>query len=210
MKLVVARFAVLLIALAPPLAAQDSRLATRLDPKTYAAVIAIVDSARAAKLPTAALVDKALEGAAKGSDGEKIVTAVRQLSERLGAARRSLGSASTADEIKAAALALDAGVSPRDLARLRAAAGKRQVTLSLAVLTDLIGREVPVATASNVVVSLARSGIRDSELTLFQRNVRQDIEHGADPSTAASTRARGLVLRASATSASKPQGNAPH
>ena len=57
-------------------AAQDPRLAARLDKPTYVAVNAIVDSARAAKLPTAPLVDKALEGAAKGSDGPRIVLVV--------------------------------------------------------------------------------------------------------------------------------------
>ena len=62
--------------------AQDSRLAARLDKETFAAVNAIVDSARVAKIPTAPLVDKALEGAAKGSDGSKIILAVRQLSLR--------------------------------------------------------------------------------------------------------------------------------
>ena len=54
-----------------------------------------------------------------------------------------------ADEIKAAAGALEAGVSDRDLARAAAAAGKRPVTMPLAVLTDLIGRagaESPTAT----------------------------------------------------------------
>src|SRR4051812_49862491 len=103
---------------AAPLAAQDTRLEARLDKSTYAAVNAIVDSARHAKLPTAPLVDKALEGAAKGFDGTRITSAVRQTMLRMGSARRTLGPSATADEIKAASTALDAGVSERDLARL--------------------------------------------------------------------------------------------
>ncbi len=187
-------------------AAQDARLAARLDQQTNVAVAAIIDSARIAKLPTAPLTDKALEGAAMGSDGSKIVVAVRQLSLRLTEARRMLGPASTADEIKAGAGAIDAGVVARDLSRLRTAAGKRPVTLPLAVLTDLVGREVPVATATNLVLSLTRSRVRDADLATFQRNVRVDIEHGADPSTAATTRARGLILRVGSTSGDKPTG----
>lgn len=175
------------------LMAQDARLAARLDKPTFSAVNAIVDSARVAKLPTAPLVDKALEGAAKGSDGAKIVVAVHQLSLRMASAKRVLGPSASADEIKAAAAAIDAGVSARDLARLRDASGKRQITMPLAVLTDLIGREVPVATATNVVLQLARSGVKDSEFALFQRNVRADIDRGAEPAAAATTRARGLV-----------------
>lgn len=176
-------------------AAQDPRLAARLDKPTYVAVNAIVDSARAAKLPTAPLVDKALEGAAKGSDGSKIVTAVQQLRLRMTLARSVLGTNASSDEIKSAAAALEAGVSERDLARIRAAAGKRPVTMPLAVLTDLIGRQIEVATATSLVIQLERSGVKDQEYTLFQRNVRADIDRGADPTVAAQTRARGLVQR---------------
>lgn len=178
--------------------AQDARLAARLDKPTLAAVNAIVDSARIAKLPTAPLVDKALEGAAKGSDGKNIVIAVRQLSLRMGSAKRALATNATPDQINAAALALDVGVSVRDLARLRAAAGKQPLTLPLAVLTDLIGQKVPTATATNVVLQLVRAGAKDGDFALFQRNVRADVDHGADPTVAATTRARGTVARTGA------------
>jgi len=198
-----ARTLIALLLIAPQAMAQDARLGARLDKPTLAAVRAIVDSARAAKLPTAPLVDKALEGAAKGSDGQNIVVAVRQLSMQMASAKRVIGSNATPDEIKAAATALAAGVSGRDLARLRAASGKRPMTMPLAVLTDLIVRNVPVATATALVVQLARSGVRDQELALFQRNVRTDIDRGADPSVAATTRARGLVLRSTG-SGNKP------
>ena len=180
--------------------AQDARLAARLDKPTLIAVNAIVDSARVSKLPTEPLVDKALEGAAKGSEGSNIISAVHQLSLRMGSARRVLGRASTPDEIKAAASAIGVGVPERDLARLRAAAGKHQVTLPLAVLTDLIDRNVPIETATNLVLQLARAGVKDPDLALFQRNVRADIDRGADPTVAATTRARGLVLRGGAPS----------
>lgn len=178
--------------------AQDARLAQRLDKPTYVAVNAIVDSARVAKLPTAPLVDKALEGAAKGSDGQTIVLAVHQLSVRMTSARHVLGTTSSADELKAAVTALDAGVSERDLERVKTAAGKRPATMPLAVLADLIGRQVPIVTATAVVVQLSRSGVKDPDLALFQRNVRADIDRGADPTVAATTRARGLVGRGSA------------
>jgi len=184
-----------LLAVAATARAQDARLAQRLDKPTYVAVNAIVDSARVAKLPTAPLVDKALEGAAKGSDGQKIVLAVHQLSVRMTSARHVLGTTSSPDEIKAAATALDNGVSERDLERVKSAGGKRPVTMPLAVLTDLIGRQVPIATATSLVVQLAKSGVKDPDLALFQRNVRADIDRGADPTVAATTRARGLVAR---------------
>jgi hypothetical protein len=180
--------------------AQDARLAARLDQPTLAAVTSIVDAARRAKLPTAPLVDKALEGAAKGSDDARIVLAVRQLSGRLATARLVLGPGTRSDELKAAAAALSAGAAPRDLEALRAAAGKRSLTMPLAVLTDLIARNVPASTASALVLELTRAKVRDGDLALFQRNVRSDIDHGADPTVAATTRARGLARHAVAAS----------
>lgn len=194
----VTRTLVALFIAAPMARAQDGSLAAKLDKPTLVAVTAIIDSARAAKLPTKPLNDKALEGAATGADGPKIVAAVRLLSSRMSSARRALTSSASADDLKAAVGALEAGVSTQDLARVQAAAGKRPVTMPLAVLTDLIGRQVPISTAIPLVLQLERSGVKDSELSLFQRNVRADIERGADPSAAATTRARGLVQRGGA------------
>jgi hypothetical protein len=45
------------------------------------------------------------------------------------------------------------------------------------------------------VLSLARAGLRDGDYAMFQRNVRLDIDNGADAATAAQTRARGAALR---------------
>ena len=115
------------------------------------------------------------------------------LFSRGGAESRQVSRGNADFEVKAAASALDVGVSARDLARLRAAAGKQPVTIPLAVLTDLMGQKVPIATATDLVLQLARSGVKDSDLALFQRNVRADIDRGADPTVAATTRARGLV-----------------
>jgi hypothetical protein len=72
--------------------------------------------------------------------------------------------------------------------------------MPLFVLTDLIAREVPIPTATDLVLQLARAGVKDGDLSLFQRNVRADIDRGADPTVAATTRARGLVLRNAAPS----------
>lgn len=187
------------------LRAQDSRLAERLDKETLDAVTALIDSARVAKLPTEPLVDKALEGAARGSDGGRIVNAVHQLSMRMTTARTLLGASASADEIKVGAATLDAGVGERDLARLRVTSGKRPVTMLLAILADLIGRGVPIPTATGVVLQLARTGAKDSDLALFQRNVRADIDRGAEPGAAATTRARGLAARGTPASTKPPE-----
>jgi len=188
-----------LLVFSAPLLAQDPRLRARLDPTTFVAVSAIVDSARIAKLPTAPLVDKALEGAAKGSDGAKIVVAVKQLSVRMGSARRVLGSSAPADEIKAAAGAMDSGLSVRDLARLHAAGRQRSLVMPLAVVSDLIGQSIPLPTVTDLVLQLVKARVSDRDLSLLQRNVRTDVERGGDPTVAATTRVRGLLVRSTGT-----------
>src|SRR2546422_8005627 len=71
---------VLLLLLAGSLAAKESttaRLNRRVPPGVAAAVRALADSAAARGLPTDPLVDKAIEGSAKGVDPERVVAAVR-------------------------------------------------------------------------------------------------------------------------------------
>lgn len=181
---------------APGQAPNEVRLA-RLDSTTRVAVLALADSARKDHLPAEPLVNKALEGSQKGADGTRIVTAVRGLYGEMRTARAALGAGASIDEINAGANALHAGLPMRNLAQLRAAsqrAGRARVTLPLTVVTDLVARGVPVPVASDVVLSLTRAALRDADFTMFQRNVRLDIERGADASTAAQTRARGAAL----------------
>jgi hypothetical protein len=176
----------------------DGTRLARLDDSTRAMVIALVDSARAARLPTDPLVGRALEGAKKGAAGDDIISAVRGLSAELRSAQSALGRGVSSAEITAGASALHAGLQPRDLARVRAAATharRKRVTMPLTIAADLVARSVPSAVAADVVLSLTRAGLRDEELTAFQRSVRADIERGADPSAAARTRARGAILR---------------
>src|SRR5690606_19342611 len=59
-----AALSIALVAVAP-VAAQDARLAARLDPPVLDRVTYMLDSVRTAGLPTEPLVDKALEGASK-------------------------------------------------------------------------------------------------------------------------------------------------
>jgi hypothetical protein len=182
---------------APAQRGVDVRLA-RLDSTTRVVVAGVVDSARKTHLPTEPLIDKALEGAQKGAEGTRIVSAVRGLYAELRSARAALGAGAATEEINAGASAIHAGMPMRTLTQLRMVsqhAGRARVTLPLTVYTDLIARKVPPAVASDVVLSLARAGLRDGDYAMFQRNVRLDIENGADAATAAQTRARGAALR---------------
>src|SRR5215467_2754303 len=75
--------------------AQDPRLLHRLDTATLGAIGVLMDSARADGLPIEPLVQRALEGAAKHAEPDRIVGAVRRLAGELGVARAALGRTSS-------------------------------------------------------------------------------------------------------------------
>ena len=190
---------------APPLAAQvvadagtqsvDARLEARLSPEARQPVRAVIDSARARGLPVEPLVQMALEGASRGADAPRIVRAVSSLAERLGAARDALGQASTETELVAAAGALRVGVPNGTLRDLRRTQPDRSVALPLVVLADIVQRGVPVDTAASVIMSLSQARMSDSHFEALRQDVMQDIGSGANPGAAASTRAKGILLR---------------
>ena len=180
-----ATLATLLVARA---AAQDPRL-ERLDTVTRTAVAALVDSARQSGLPAEALIDRALEGAAKQAPAPRIVAAVTTLLADLRRARAALGAAATAPELEAGASAIHLGVPPTALTRLRAVRPRQPLTIALSVMADLTARGVPADSAAAAVLALAAS-LRDDQFLAFRRNVERDIELGAPPAAAASSSVR--------------------
>src|SRR5205807_1637966 len=104
--------------LAATAVAQDPRLG-RLDATARPLVAGVIDSARAAGLPTEPLVQRALEGATKGAPGTLIASAVQRLAadlrravERdiaLGAAPTAATAAAMAGVFGADALHVNAG-----------------------------------------------------------------------------------------------------
>jgi len=170
-----------LVALQAAAQGPDRRL-ERLDSLTRPTVAALIDSARAAALPTEPLVQRALEGATKRAAPDRIVAAVRRLASDLGQARDALGATASPPELEAAAAALRAGAPPATLTALRRVR-RESLTVPLAVLTDLVGSGVPVDSAAVAVLSLAAKA-RDADLVEFRRAVESDIALGAPPASA--------------------------
>jgi hypothetical protein len=182
---------------AGPVAAQQThpRL-ERLDAATRPTVAALLDSARAAALPTEPLVQRALEGATKRASGDVIVAAVRRLAADLGHARSALGSTASAAELTAGAAALRAGASSTVLASLRQTR-REPLTVPLAVLADLVASGVPVDSAAAAVLALAARA-RDADLVEFRRAVERNIALGAPPAAAAAAMAASVQVNAGA------------
>jgi len=174
--------------LAAQAAGQDPRL-ERLDPDTRIAVAGLVDSARASGLPAEALIDRALEGAAKQAPASRIISAVTTLLSNLRDVRAALGASATAPELEAGASAIHLGVRPAALTRLRVLRARQPLTIALSVMADLTARGVPADSAAAAVLALAGS-LRDDQFLAFRRSVERDIELGAPPAAAASSSVR--------------------
>jgi hypothetical protein len=170
----------------------DPRLDARLDPRTRAAVVALLDSARRAGIPTDPLVLRALEGASKKADGRVIVVAVRNYMNDLSAARSALGPSSSEADVLAGASALRAGVSVRELEKVRAARAGVRIATAVGVMGDLVSHGVSSDTATALVSDLVRLGVADEQLVALQREIVLSVAGGTPAGTAAVLHGQGL------------------
>lgn len=169
---------------------------SRLDLRYRLQIEAVIDSARQAGLPWAAVRSMALQGINKKIDGPKIVSVVRQYYANLVKSREALGPLGSA-EIETGASALTAGVRPEDLALFRPTTAGRSPTSALMYLTALISAKqgVPRDDAVAAFARLWKEGVGDSDFEGLWRNVDQDILSGVSPRAALQTRMRGLPAR---------------
>ena len=174
-------FLILLLAAPSFLAAQDRRLAGRLDSATALEVQRLVDSAKAAELPTEPLVQKALEGSTLGADGPRIRHAVEALFAQLGRARDALGRDASEAELTAGAGALRAGLAPGALQRLQALRSGRSLVVPIAVLTDLVAEGMTPNDATRSVLDLARDGRPDDDFLALRRRVQMERRNRPAP-----------------------------
>lgn len=168
--------------------AQDPRLAQRLGAPAADSVARIMASAESEGLPTAPLMAKAQQGAARGVAAPLVLRAVGNLAEALRSARAALGPGRGTDELTAGAAALQNGADPAQLGRLARAAGGRPVTMSLVVMTDLLVRGVPGDTLVAMLATATRRGVSDQDLLRLRETISRDIATGVLPLEAASSR----------------------
>lgn len=188
--------------LAPGLSAQggvSTQLSGRLGPEIAGAVSAVIDSAQARGLPTGPLVDKALEGAAKGVPGDRVVAAVRMVLEQEDAAAtalRGVGEASDA-AITAGAFAISAGMAPNDVATVaRTARSSSPAATALQVAGTLTALGVPPARSVGLVDATIKAGGAVADLVTLPSQVQAAMAHGAPPAAAAAGLERATATHA--------------
>jgi hypothetical protein len=171
----------------------DPRLSNRLTGKLRDAVIAIVDSAREANLPTEPLIDRALEGVMKKGSDAAIVASVRNTARDLERAKRALGPNFTDEDIKAGMHAIKAGVDIKQLERLRAARSGQRIATAINVLDYLVLLRLDPDTAANVIVSLVLASATDDQLMALKADIERDLGAGTPASSAITVRGQQLA-----------------
>lgn len=176
--------AALLSVPAPATAQQDADL-ERLARDYPADVVRGVEDvlARAADLgaPRGALVDKALEGAAKRVPGDRLVRALELRLEGLRTAATSLPTGAGEASLRAGADALSQGVRPADLRRIGQVASEAERPAALVVLGELAGLGVPVDEALATVERAMERGQGGQPVMALGQRVRDAVRAGRSP-----------------------------
>ena len=149
----------------------------------------ILQTAAAQGVPTAALVDKTLEGEAKGVPADRILDVVAVLAVNLGRARSILLESGSADgdDVSAAADALRRGVPEGNIRALRLQQHGRPFALPVVTLADLEQQGVPGDRALALLAAWSRRGADPGELRELPAAVERLIRSGTLPAQAAIT-----------------------
>lgn len=161
-----------MVAVSRPVAGQ-SIPDTLFDAPTRIELERIIGSARQAGLPAPPLINRALQGAARSVDGQRVVGVVRAYADSMRVALTLLGAGSGDSEIDAGAAALRAGVAREGVRQVRRTRSPGQATTALIVLTDLVRRGVPAPDATVAVTTVAASQPDNALLSLQSALARE-------------------------------------
>jgi hypothetical protein len=176
------------------------RLAGRVSPDVAALVVELGTAASVRGLPIDPLIQKAIEGSAKGIPAERVAAAVRLVAMQLdtaAAALRDGGLVGDTLTITAAEFAITAGLSSSDITALaRTGAKPSALTVGLRVAGTLAALGVPPAEDIALVSVTLRSGEPAANLLLLPAHVQSEMARGVTPAQAAAGLARAAAAQA--------------
>ena len=202
--------------------AQDvtARLAGRVPLDVAALVQQLATSAAARGLPVDPLIQKAIEGSAKGVPTDRVATALRSLVAQLDVAAAALREAGLAqpdtDAIAAGAFAVNAGLSSRHVTALAVASGpSNSVAATLRVASTLAAMGVPPAQTVELVTQVIEAGGSTTDVLALPTAVMAGVSQGQGrgrgltPAQAAEGLTRAAAARANAPGQGKPKPGKP-
>ena len=198
--------------------AQDvtARLAGRVPPDVATLVRQLAISAAARGLPVDPLIQKAIEGSAKGVPADRVATALRGLVAQLDVAAAALRDAGSVqpdtDAIAAGAFAVNAGLSGKNVTALAVASrASRSVPATLRVASTLAAMGVPPDQTVELVTQVIQSGGSPADVLALPTQVMAGVSEGqgrgrgVTPAQAAAGLARAAAAHANAPGQQKPK-----
>ncbi len=179
------------------------RLTGRVPPDVGAVVESLATRAVAHRggggLPLDPLIQKAIEGSAKGIPSERVIAAVRLVAMQLDTAAAALQATSLESDtvaIAAGEFAITAGLSGRNIAQLaRSGAAPSDVIIGLRVAGTLAALGVPPAETVALVMATLQSGRSAAELLALPSRVQAEMARGTAPAQAAAGLARAAAAQ---------------
>jgi hypothetical protein len=176
------------------------RLAGRVPPQIASLVGELGTAAAARGLPVDPLIQKAIEGSAKGIPEGRVAAALRLITTHLdtaAAALRDGGLPTDTLAIAAGEFAISAGLSGSDITALaRTGANAAALTVGLRVAGTLAALGVPPAEDIGLVSVELRAGEPASTLLLLPAAVQAEMAKGATAAQAAAGLARAAAAQA--------------
>ncbi|HTI05246.1 MAG TPA: hypothetical protein VL549_08020 [Gemmatimonadales bacterium] len=204
----------LLLALPLVVLAQQQGIAARLDGRVPATVAAVAESlgtaARARGLPIDPLIQKAIEGGAKGVPAERVSAALRLVVAQLDTAAAGLRAADVTPDtlaIAAGAFAITAGLNGGDVASIARSTSRADAALvvGLRVAGTLAALGVPPQQSADLVSATLASGRPATDLLALPGRVQAEMARGVPAAQAAA----GLARAAAAAAAQGRHGPPP-
>ncbi|MDT8341656.1 MAG: hypothetical protein RQ751_09115 [Longimicrobiales bacterium] len=161
----------------------QSRARSALPPAVFQELERMGGEVERSGIPPELLFNKALEGAAKGVPGDRLLPAVASYSRRLLQAREMFGPQAGPPILVAGADALQRGVPEGALRRL-GARGDRS-PMAVLVLAELVEAGVPVERASDMVGEAMQRRVRQGEMLAMPEEVRRLMRQGRSAQDAA-------------------------
>jgi len=176
------------------------RLAGRVSPEIASLVEELGTAASARGLPIDPVIQKAIEGSAKGVPADRVATAVRLVVTQLDTAAAALQEGGLGGDtlaIAAGEFAIIAGLSRSDITALaRTGANAAALTVGLRVAGTLAALGVPPAEDIGLVSVTLRSGEPAANLLLLPAHVQSEMARGVTPAQAAAGLARAAAAHA--------------
>jgi len=181
-------WAVAAFSLVSPLVAQDdlARVRSGYAPEDVARIEAVIDAAVADGVPRELLVEKAVEGAAKGMSADVVVAGIGEWADELRGAVALLGRGADPTGLAKAAESMSHGVDREVIATL-ARDHPRDYAIMLQTIEDLVHLGVVLDDAQDMVTVAAGRGMPGQDILLIPAVLRRMVRDGSTPLEAATS-----------------------